>query len=261
MAGWRLRDLTWPAVRELAAHPDAVALIPSGSIEQHGPHLPLGTDAALAEALSELAAERVDAPILIAPAVAPGLSDHHCGFPGTVSVSEETFVALLGAWRRGMVAAGMRRVLLFSAHGGNFSAIGRFAEGCNEDGVETHAYSDLDVFLECMFDAARDAGLDPPATDIHAGLIETSMQLALGVDPGPVDAIDGYTNGAAGWRERMQTDGVAALSATGVLGRPRGANAAAGRAVLDALADLLAGWIRSRLAHPTPDRGDLNGIT
>jgi creatinine amidohydrolase len=261
MAGWRLIELTWPAVRALAAHPDAVALIPCGSIEQHGPHLPLGTDAALGDALGELVAERIDAPVLLAPAVAPGLSDHHGGFPGTISVSERAFHGTLAAWREGLAAAGLRQVFFFSAHGGNFAALGRFAAACRDGGVETAAYSDLDAFTERMFEAARDAGLDPPPTDVHAGMIETSMQLALGVDPGPTDDIDGYVNGSPGWRERMEADGVAALSVSGVLGLPRGAEAAAGRAVLDALADLLADWIRTRLARPTPDRGDLDGIS
>jgi creatinine amidohydrolase len=255
----RLAEATWPEVRALAARPGAVAILPTGSFEQHGPHLPLRTDADLADALAAMVAERLDAPIAVAPAVLPGLSEHHRGFAGTVSVPEVVFHGVLRAWVDGLAEAGVRRVAVFSAHGGNFAALGRFAASCRGAGIHVAAYDDLDAFTACMFSAARDAGLDPPETDIHAGLIETSMQLALGARVLAPDGVAGCVEAEAGWRERMTAEGIGALSASGVLGRPAGARATAGLVVLDALAGLLAGWMRERLGVPLRRRADAPG--
>jgi creatinine amidohydrolase len=112
-------DLNHTAFRD-SALADAVAIVPVGAIEQHGPHLPLSTDAVLAEEMArEIASRVVDARVLVLPAVAYGKSDEHLGYQGTVSLDAETLIAILNQIGRSIARAGVRRVVFLNAHGGN----------------------------------------------------------------------------------------------------------------------------------------------
>jgi creatinine amidohydrolase len=237
-----LRGLTSPQAAALDAR--AIGIVPVGACEQHGPHLPLGTDSLITEALVRDVAGRVAAPLVVAPLIAVGLSDHHAAFAGTVTLARETLFALVEAHVAAFARMGVRRVALLSAHGGNFAALGEAAGAAVESGVEVHAYADFARFLAVMAGAGRAAGLDAPATDSHAGAYETSMVLALaGAEAvGDFADVEGYTAAEDGWLERL-SDGVQQLSPTGVIGRPAGATAAVGARVLDAVAGEMADWL------------------
>jgi creatinine amidohydrolase len=88
-----LADLTWPDAGALADRDDVVGLIPTGALEQHGPHLPLGTDFLIAERLARAVAESVPVPVVVTPVLAAGLSDHHVAFPGTASCPRRPLAA------------------------------------------------------------------------------------------------------------------------------------------------------------------------
>ena len=182
-----------------------------------------------------------------------GLSDHHLAFPGTVSLSQETFRGWVEAHIAGLERIGIERVALFSGHGGNFAFIGELAAELTSRRGPTRviAYDDLFGFVRVMDEAARSHGLEAPETDVHAGALETSVALALFAGlVGDHDDVEGYTAAEPGWTERIWADGIAALSSTGVLGDPAGASAQAGRAIFDALADELVGWIARELDIP-----------
>jgi len=249
-----LSRLTWPEVADAVARGDAWGLVPTGSFEQHGPHLPLITDAAFADVLAGMIAQRIAQPCLTMPALPIGISGHHTGFPGTATVSEELFAAAVGAQVDALERAGVERVALFSAHGGNFAALGRIAAA--RSAPRLAAYADVHRFVGAMADAGRAAGLDPGPADWHAGVLETSM--ALSAFPDVVRAFEGvrgYGGEDPDWQARMAAKGVDALSASGVLGDPAGANAEAGAAILAALADELAHHFAAALdldLQPTP---------
>ncbi|HEX5421098.1 MAG TPA: creatininase family protein, partial [Gammaproteobacteria bacterium] len=102
-----------------------IALLPVGATEQHGPHLPLGTDALIAASLAAGALERADASVtvLVLPAVTLGHSPEHEGFAGTLSVGLET---LLGVWTcaaRGAARAGLRKLVILNTHGGQSALV------------------------------------------------------------------------------------------------------------------------------------------
>jgi creatinine amidohydrolase len=243
-----MQTLTWPEAAEFAGTP-VVGLIPTGAMEQHGPHLPLITDTIIARHLAKEVAERINEPVVVAPVVAVGLSSHHTGFPGTATLTDEVFAGQL----RGMIEAFARmdvtNVALFSAHGGNFACLGRVAEDAESaparEGMRVRAYADFLAYLEVMFAGARDHFAEPlPESDVHAGGMETSQLLHLAPDlVRPFSNVQGYTAADPGWLERLFSDGTRALSETGVLGRPPGASAEAGRAICDALAGELATWM------------------
>src|SRR5689334_13513743 len=114
----RLVDLTWPEVAEAAAAGVGVVL-PVGATEQHGRHLPLDTDAVLASALGRAVAEAAD--LVVAPAVAYGyrsrpLSGGGEGFPGTVSVSARTLMAVVEDVLGGLIRSGFRRLVVLNWH-------------------------------------------------------------------------------------------------------------------------------------------------
>src|SRR5262245_30841890 len=114
-----LEELTRDQARALA--PEALVVLPVGAIEQHGPHLPVGTDYFVVEHIARAAAmslaDRV--PILVAPALPFGSSHHHLPFGGTLSLSTETYYRALRDLAESLIASGFRRIFILNGHGGN----------------------------------------------------------------------------------------------------------------------------------------------
>lgn len=117
----RLAELTWPEVTEAVAAGATTVILPLGATEQHGPHLPLGTDTVRAVALAERLAERL--PVLVAPVLPVGCSDEHGGFAGLLSLAAETLAAVIADCAHRMAGWGVRRLVVLSAHGGNGRAL------------------------------------------------------------------------------------------------------------------------------------------
>jgi creatinine amidohydrolase len=247
MPGFQLEEMTSPEAAKLAGD-GAVGLIAVGAVEQHGPHLPLGTDAIIGRHLAAEVAARLDVPAIVAPMLPGGLSSHHLGFPGTVDLPRTVFDGYLRALLDTYDALGVQDVAIFSAHGGNFGALADLA-AVPHGGVRVIAYTDLLRYIEVMMGAAASAGLHAPETDAHAGGLETSQMLSVFGEERisfPPD-LEGYVAAEPGWMERLLAEGMKALSPNGILGRPAGATAAAGRAICAALADELAAWVTAEL--------------
>jgi creatinine amidohydrolase/Fe(II)-dependent formamide hydrolase-like protein len=168
-----LAKLTWPEAAARFKQVD-VALLPVGAIEQHGPHLPLDTDAYDADLLCKRVAAACSSPVpLVLPAIAYGVSYHHQDFSGTLSVSPETLSRLVH--EIGMCAArcGVNKLIIVNGHGGNAPALHLAAQMINRDAhiftcVDTGETSDTDIYH--LVDAHN---------DVHAGEIETSTTLAV----------------------------------------------------------------------------------
>jgi creatinine amidohydrolase len=214
-----LADLAWPEVGRLAAA-GAVLAVPLGSTEQHGPHLPLSTDTDIAVALCDrLAAARDE--VLIAPAVTYGSSGEHAGFPGTLSIGQTALEMLLVELGRS-AAETFAHLLLVSAHGGNAEPVTRAADLLR---AESH---DVCVFMP------RWEG------DPHAGRPETSMQLALNPDRVQMQhAVPGDIRPLTKTWPKLRAGGLRAVSDSGILGDPTGADGVEGMALLDELAGAL----------------------
>jgi creatinine amidohydrolase len=237
MAYADLTALTWPEAKALA-DTRAIGLIPTAAIEQHGPHLPLSTDFLIAVELGKRIGERVEELVVVAPPAPGGLSDHHLAFPGTVSLAPATLAGILDAYLAAFERMGISHVAIFSSHGGNFAFLAEYGEQHN-----VPVYADLAGFLGGTFGGARAGGLDPPATDAHAGGVETSMALALFPHlVGDFDGVHGLTEPYDGWLEDV-LQGIDKVSPIGVLGDVTPATAAAGEAIFESVADLLAGWL------------------
>ena len=124
-----MTDLNWPSAAALRGGPEFIAVLPLGAIEQHGPHLPLETDSLISEELAYAIAGRLDAPIVVGPVITGGLSTHHMGFVGTVTLPEEAFRASVTAFVDSFERLGATHTAVFSAHGGNFAFLERSRVG------------------------------------------------------------------------------------------------------------------------------------
>lgn len=216
---------TWPTVGA------PVLLVPLGSTEQHGPHLPFDTDTTIAVAVADrLAARWRDSrgDAVVAPAIAYGSSGEHQDFAGTISIGSAALELLLVEFGRSASGWAARTVFV-NAHGGNLRAL--------VSAVRTLRSEDRDVsWLPCTPD-------DGAPHDAHAGYDETAMLLHLRPEAVRFDRREaGVTAPIGELLPRLRTDGVRAVSPNGVLGDPSGASADAGERLMNTIVD--ATWLR-----------------
>jgi len=111
-------ELSWPQLREAAAE-ERLVLLPVGTIEQHGPHLPLSTDCITSREIARLAAERLPDETILMPQVYYSFNFHHLDFPGTIDVEGETIINYITCIGRSVAHHGFRKILLVNGHGSN----------------------------------------------------------------------------------------------------------------------------------------------
>ncbi|MET0767489.1 MAG: mycofactocin biosynthesis peptidyl-dipeptidase MftE [Aeromicrobium sp.] len=222
-----LADTAWT---EIGAGP--LVLVPVGSIEQHGPHLPLDTDAAIAVAVAEAVADRLEVEVLVAPPVSYGSSGEHQDFAGTSSIGSEALQTFVVELVRSM-STWAGRIVFVNAHGGNVSAL---AKATFQMIAEDH-----------------DVAWVPCATeeyDLHAGHTETSLMLHIRPAMVRLDRAEiGETRSLGEILPLMMAGGVAAVSPNGVLGDPTVASADHGAEVLATMVD----QIVTQILHARPD--------
>lgn len=221
MGGGQLADLSWPRVPG-----SAIVLVPIGSLEQHGPHLPFDTDTRIASAAAAQAADLLAAgghDVVVVPALPIGASGEHQDFPGTVSMGHEALRLVLVEIVRSL-STWAGRIVLVNGHGGNVPTL---RDALTQMRVEGHDVS----WFPCAFESSVDA---------HAGADETSVMLHL--DPSRV-AMDRAEAGRTEPLQQLLPDlmaqGVRPVSPNGVLGDPTSADAARGEALLGGLVERL----------------------
>jgi creatinine amidohydrolase len=216
----RIDALSWPDVAARAE--GSVLAVPLGSTEQHGPHLPIGTDSAVAVALVErLAAARPD--VLVAPLLPYGSAGEHAAFPGTLSIGAAALELVIVELVRS--ADAFAGVVLVSGHGGNAAPLAAAVATLRAEGRRVLAWTPR-----------------VPDGDAHAGRTETSLLLALAPESVRVEAAEpGDVRPLAAVMGELRRGGVISVSSNGVLGDPTGASGEEGHRLLDGLAaDLLA---------------------
>ena len=171
-----LAGLTWEDAGE-ALRKARLALVPVGSCEQHGPHLALDTDLAIANALSRRLADDLGEVAILYPAIPYGLSEHHMGFPGTVSLRPETFMGVFNDLVQSAARWGLRRLLVVNGHGGNIDALRLVSQVARRDlGVLVASVMWAQLAAEEIAAGVQSAQYG------HACEIETSVALVLAPD-------------------------------------------------------------------------------
>ncbi len=250
MGALELETLTWPEVRlEIEAGRDTI-VVAFGAVEQHGHHLPLGTDSIFGDELSRRLAERLDA--FRAPTMRIGVSRHHLEFPGTMSIEEETFQGVVGDLLRGWARHGFRRIVVLPTHGGNFAPVAAALERLGPlEGVKVIGVSDLSVLVQATLGLGEELGVPASEGGLHAGEWETSMMLALHPELVKMDrAVAGYTGDLETGLQRFLGEGVHVLTDTGVFGDPTTASAEHGLLYIDRLLDLVAELVERESQAP-----------
>lgn len=164
-----LERKTWKGARE-EFRQAKVALIPVGSTEQHGPHLPLGTDFLIAKKLAEAAAAETG--VICTPAIPVGLSEHHRQFWGTLWVAPEHFRGYLRGIAESLAYHGIRRIIYVNGHGGNTAALGEVCRSLHREGIYALVWQWWWAVAELSAELF-------PRSGSHAGEPETSMALHL----------------------------------------------------------------------------------
>jgi creatinine amidohydrolase len=230
--------MSWPEVEaEIEAGRDTIVLA-FGAVEQHGHHLPFGTDSIFGDEIGRAVADWLGA--FRAPTLPIGCSRHHLAFPGTMSLEQETFEQVVGDVVRGWAGHGFKRIVLLPTHGGNFGPLATAIERLGPlEGVKVIAVTDLSVLVRATLGAGAELGVPAPEGGLHGGEWETSMMLAI--DPELVHmerAVAGYTGDLESGLERFFAEGVDALTDTGVIGDPAKASVEHGRVYVERLVEL-----------------------
>ncbi|WP_417597296.1 creatininase family protein [Pararhodobacter oceanensis] len=253
-------------LRALAAQ-NAVVILPIASIEQHGPHLPVMTDTRLGFEVNIRAARRAYAtrPVVVAPVVWSGLSEHHMPYGGTLTLSHATFRAVLRDLIDSLVRHGFRDILISNSHGGNQVAMQQI---CDELSPQFEATLVATTYVSEAGESLSQHLQDQQGV-MHAGEAETSMMMVCEPDLVDISALAEITDGMDGGR--FLKAGKASyrwrpfphVTANGMAGNPARATAEKGEAMLEAAADALAALILDpQTWAPPEDRrgGDTMGV-
>lgn len=228
--------MVWPAVESALENGNRTAIVAVGSIEQHGPHLPLNMDTLDGDELSRrIALELGDA--IAAPTIRPGCSGHHMAFPGTITVPPETLMDVIRAYCRSLDEHGFKYIALVPTHGRNFGPVKTVApEIARKIDAAMIPLADLDEHMQLLNEGLGRAGIEYEQDVIHAGAAETAMVLAIDDDLVKMDALESGPEGELS-PARLLSEGFKSITENGVLGDPTEATAEAGEAIIETVVE------------------------
>lgn len=233
-----LDRMNWPDVKAEIDAGCRTVIVCFGSHEQHGRHLPLGTDAILGDNIGERLAQRFDA--FLAPVFRVGCSEHHMAFPGTITLTPETFGNIVSETVRSLSRHGFRKIILIPTHGGNFKPLEDAVNKMdNIDECQVLAFTDLTGFAERTRRSSDQNGVSSEDAGSHAGEWETSFMLAVKPDLVKMEfALTGYVGDQKTVEEKV-FHGLHHIDRNGVLGDPTKADGKRGGAYVDDVADYI----------------------
>lgn len=246
----RLDEMTWPEIQAAIDAGRRTVIAAAGSMEQHGPHLPIQTDTLLGTFYVEGVVDRIPG-ALQGPTIPFGVSTHHMKFAGTITLDEATFKTVVRQYVESLASHGFETIVILPSHGGNFAPLGQLYEesGGQLGGARFLAYSDLERFIGFMNEVGAAEDISAEVAGAHAGEAETSLVLAAREDLAQMRyAVEGYVGDfnpeiAA----KLFAEGMTALTNNGILGDARPADRDRGFRYRDALAEGIAAWIQEQI--------------
>jgi creatinine amidohydrolase len=241
------KELTAEDLRQKAAA-NAIVVLPVASMEQHGPHLPVGVDTFLCEAVCREGAELAvnDVPVVVAPTLWCGMAEHHMAYGGTFTFDIPTYQAVLLSFLKSIARHGFKRVFIVNGHGGNIAALNSFLPDFSRE-------TNLKLYATTYFELSKDdlaQFLDDQKSVHHACEVETSMMMVVAPETVKHDRLPqayGMLNGdprKAYPAARFQS--FKDLTESGVVGDARRANADKGQKLLNVCAEGLAATLKNR---------------
>lgn len=256
--------LTWTEIRDMPHKENVVIVQPVGAIEQHGPHLPLIVDAAIATGVLGRAMEKLPEtlPVYALPTQYYGKSNEHINFPGTITLTAQTLLSVLQEVGESIYRAGFRKLVFLNAHGGQPEVISIIARDLHIQ------YPDLMIFPLFVWRVPNPSGellknQEHPELSIHADLGETSLLLSLLPEQVHMErAVKEYPQGLPPENSLLSMEGklpfawaTHELSKSGILGDPTGATAEIGDRLLDSLAQSWAKVLQEVYDFSQPNLG------
>ena len=226
-----LDRMTSPQVRNAIENGYHTVLIAVGSTEQHGPHLPLGTDSLIGDKLVERIAERLGK-TLVAPTIRVGASEHHMAFAGSMTLREEVLEEVIVDYCRSIARHGFRTIIAIPTHGGNIKAVISTAERLERESISAKvvALSDETAYATAMVEVGGKYDRTPGEVGSHAGHLETSLILADYPELVEMEkAARGKVDIGYDAEDQLHEVGMHNLSPIGILGDATGSSAEAGR--------------------------------
>ncbi len=240
--------LTWTEIQQMPHKEDVVIIQPIGAIEQHGPHLPIVVDSAISMGVLGQALSKLDSkiPAYALPCIYYGKSNEHWQFPGTITLSAETLLAVIKEMAASIYRSGFRKLVLMNSHGGQPQIMEIAARDIHQ------AQTDFLVFPLFTWRVPHQAGELLTAKEkelgIHAGDAETSIMLSLLPEQVKMEqAVSEYPQG-------LPTDSLLSmegklpfawltreLSQSGVIGDATAATPEKGKHILESVAE---GWVK-----------------
>jgi creatinine amidohydrolase len=234
--------LSWPEVSERLSAGYKTAVFAVGSLEQHGTHLPITTDALIGTAI----ARRVTAHLgdaLMAPTMRPGNSSHHMGFPGTITLRPSTLSAVIVDYCTSLANHGFTTIVVISAHGGNNSIV---QVACMEAQELLGKKADIIPITQVM--AYNDSEWGKVKEGYHATSVETSCVMALAPELVHLDRASDWTNpidpNIKDISALLSVRGTKYFAPQGIMGRPTSAKAEIGEVVLDRIGINIAAQVK-----------------
>jgi len=238
-----LEEMSWVEIEAALKAGKTTIIVVSGSIEQHGPHLPTGTDTFLGYEIAQRAARQFGK-ALVAAVIRPCLSEHHMGFAGSLTLSWETYNEVLHDYCESLSHCGFTDIILASSHGGNNAVMTAITPDIARKLYGKANIHLIDYLALCGEDEKaylKDLGISRGKAGVHAGYSETSEMLVARPDLVKMESAERGLDDESFYDpqniSRSQIDsficGIKYFSKNGILGDPRGANAEAGEKLLD----------------------------
>lgn len=255
---YRYNRLTWPEMND-AIEMQKVVLLPAGSTEQHGPHLPLDTDAFLVESVCLEVGRRAPDQVLVLPPISYGLNLHHIDFPGTIHIEPETFIAFGLNITKSVAYHGFEKILVVNGHGSNGPLVDLIAR---KTVLATHSICAAVSYFALLTDAFEE--VRETLVIAHADELETSLYLYLAPERVRVDErVEGNdvmgeyfsSDSTANYPVRFN-DFWGRWTEKGVHGDPRAATAEKGELLFETAVSELGRVVSELRGWPIADRSD-----
>lgn len=237
--------LTWPGIQALQAEGERLAILPVGATEQHGPHLPLSTDTAIASAVCGYGSAVTGVPVL--PAISYAVSvGHTTHWPGTVSLTHETLLKSIRESYKWIYSAGFNQLLIVNSHFGNAATLQVAVDRLRSDYAEHLQIGLVETYF--VTEAVRSYFLSD-GDDIHANRAETDLMLFIDPEACDMAAVEDDEDRTAG---KVFSYLVPRTSRNGVTGRPSLGTAARGKSLLMEMGEGLAAILRTARTETAP---------
>jgi len=240
-----LSRMSWKEARE-AMRQAKVALLPVGSTEQHGPHLPLGTDWMTAQEIARRAGKKGG--WLVLPTIPVGVSEHHRHFWGTLWVPPEVLRDYVMSVARSLAFHGLRKMVFVNGHGGNTAALEEAARRLREEGIYAYVYVWWRAIAETIAQIVETSGS-------HAAEMETAVVLAIAPElVRPENYGEAVAKGAPEWGKKIEGIDVGFdtvdFTESGATGDPSRATVEKGEKILQVAAEKLDAFCRWLASQP-----------